>query len=160
VPAGRGGPSLRPSRTAALTFARSRRSSGQRHHGVVDIGIDRHRAVLRLLRPFSPQIEGVFVVHDRIKLVPAIIPIGSHGQHSDAIVVPIRLWKISEAVRQGSKPIGYMAADTPIALVVNNAARATPCACAPLTGADLGRHTFMRFQCICGRPIRKEAERT
>src|SRR6266404_6187730 len=39
-------PSLRPSRTASLTFARSRRSfRRQRHHRHVDLGINRQRAV-------------------------------------------------------------------------------------------------------------------
>lgn len=42
----------------------------------------------------------------------------------------------------------------------NNAGRATPCARAPLPGADLGRQTFMRLQLIGRCSIRKDAERT
>jgi hypothetical protein len=30
----------------------------QRHHSVVDFGINRQRAIERLFRPFPPQIEG------------------------------------------------------------------------------------------------------
>src|SRR5258707_361564 len=43
---------------------------------------------------------------------------------------------------------------------MNIAGRATPCARTPLTGADLGRHTFMRLRCIGRHSIRKQAERT
>jgi hypothetical protein len=95
-----------------------------------------------------------------VALAPAIIPVGPHGQHSEAMVVPVRLGKIAEAVRQGIKANWVAGSDTPIALVVNNAGRATRCARAPLTGADLGRPTFMRLQRISRCSIRKEAERT
>jgi hypothetical protein len=95
-----------------------------------------------------------------VALAPAIIPVGPHGQHSDAIVVPVRLGKIAEAVGQGIEANWVVGSDTPIALVVNNAGRATRCARAPLTGADLGRPTFMRLQRISRCSIRKEAERT
>src|SRR5258708_39665048 len=51
-------PSRRPSRTASLTFARSRRSfRRQRHHRLVDLGINRQRAVDGLFRPFPPEID-------------------------------------------------------------------------------------------------------
>src|SRR6476661_10671333 len=43
---------------------------------------------------------------------------------------------------------------------MNIADRATPCARAPLTGADLGRRTFMPLQSISRCSIRKDAERT
>jgi hypothetical protein len=32
----------------------------QRHHRLMDLGIDRQRAIERLFRPFPPQIEGEF----------------------------------------------------------------------------------------------------
>ena len=41
-----------------------------------------------------------------------------------------------------------------------NAGRATPCARAPLPGADLGCQTFIRFQLISRCSIRNDAERT
>src|SRR6476619_5747803 len=94
-------------------------------------------------------------------LVLAIVAIACrpHGQDSDAIVVPVGYGKIAEAVRQGIKANWVDGSDTPIALVVNSAGRATPCASAPLTGADLGRHAFMRLQLVSRRSIRKkEAE--
>jgi hypothetical protein len=75
-------------------------------------------------------------------------------------MVPVRLGKIAEAVRQRIKANWVGGPDTPIALVVNNTGWATPCTRAPLTGADLGRHTFMRLQRIRRRPTWKEAERT
>jgi hypothetical protein len=34
----------------------------QRHHSIMDRGINRQRAIERLFRPFPPEIEGVFVV--------------------------------------------------------------------------------------------------
>src|SRR5712675_604056 len=43
---------------------------------------------------------------------------------------------------------------------MNNAGRAAPCARAPLTGAELGRRTFMRLQRISRRSTGKDAERT
>src|SRR6478672_5981469 len=43
---------------------------------------------------------------------------------------------------------------------MNIADRATPCARAPLTGAELGRRTFMALQRISRCSIRKDAERT
>ena len=62
----------------------------------------------------------------------------------------------AEAVRQGVITNQVRRSDTPIAPVMN-----TPCAArAPLTGADLGRHTFMRLQRISRRSIRKDAKRT
>jgi hypothetical protein len=75
-------------------------------------------------------------------------------------MVPVRLGKIAEAVRQGIKANWVGGSDTSIALVVNNTGWATPHARAPLTGADLGRNTFMRLQRICRRSTWKEAERT
>ena len=77
-------------------------------------------------------------------------------------MVPVRLGKIAEAVGQGIKAeqVGVVGSDTSIALVMNNAGRVPPCACAPLTGADLGRGSFRRLQRVGWRSIRKEAERT
>src|SRR5437588_969900 len=63
LPAGRNGPSLRAVRTASLTLARSRRSSGGRaNHRVMDRSIDRQHAIDRLFRPLPPEIKRVLVI--------------------------------------------------------------------------------------------------
>ena len=66
----------------------------------------------------------------------------------------------AEAVWQGVITNQVRRSDSPIAPVMNNAGRATPCARAPLTGADLGRQTFTRLQLISRCSTRKIAERT
>jgi hypothetical protein len=61
LPAGRSGPSLIPSRTAFGAIAPLVRR--QRHHRLMDLGINRQWAIERLFGPFPPQIKGVFVFH-------------------------------------------------------------------------------------------------
>jgi hypothetical protein len=93
-----------------------------------------------------------------VALAP-IIPIGPRGQHHDPMTIPVRLRKIAEAVRQWIIAERVDGTDAPIAPVVNSAGRTSPCARAPLTGADLGRPTFRRLQLISRCSIRKDAER-
>jgi hypothetical protein len=92
-------------------------------------------------------------------MLAPVIPIGSRSQQRDAMTIPVRLGKIAEAVRQGIIANRVDGADTPITPVVN-AGRATPCARAPLTRADLGCQPFRRLQRISRCSIRKDAERT
>jgi hypothetical protein len=88
-----------------------------------------------------------------------VISIGPRGQHHDPMTIPVRLGKIAEAVRQWIIADRVDGTDAPIAPVVNSAGRTSPCACAPLTRADLGRPTFKRLQLISRCSIRKDAER-